>query len=124
MAAAGVLVVVLAALGFWLLGNRTGLAPADDAPPADGKVENHTTPTSGPAPVTRVGEPIGTDKPQAPEAPGSESAPKPPTSEPAAPATADTTAPPLTTTDVAEPEPSEPPSTPPTSAEPPSTAPG
>jgi hypothetical protein len=126
MAAAGVFVVVLAALGFWLLGSRTGSTPAENEPPADGKVQNHTTRTSGPTSVTRVGEPIENDDPAAPQAPGSEPAAKPATSDAAVPVTQDTTAAPITTSDdVAEPEPSEPePSDPPTSEEPPSTPPG
>jgi eukaryotic-like serine/threonine-protein kinase len=122
MAAAGVLVVALAALGFWLLGNHTGGTPSQEQAPADGNAPNHATRTSGPARATPVGEPIEADRTTAPDEPKSRPAPKPNASDVAAPATDDTTAPPVTTTgELEEPVPSDPPSTPPTSNEDPTT---
>jgi eukaryotic-like serine/threonine-protein kinase len=124
MAAAGVLVVALIAAGLWLLGSHNGLTPSQEQAPADGKAPNHSTRTSGPAPVTPVGEPI--DIHQTPPATARTSHPAAPskTSDAAPPAATDDTSPPPTTTTNKVDEPTTSASTePPTTSEAATTAP-
>jgi hypothetical protein len=129
MAAAGVLVVALAAVGLWLLGGHNSVTPAQDRTPAEGNEHSHTTRTSGPAPVAPAGEPVKADQTRSttttPTSRGE--APAAPTSEAVAPAADNTTtappAPPTTTDNAEEPTPSVPTTTPPPTSEAATTAP-
>ncbi|MGH3876974.1 MAG: protein kinase domain-containing protein [Actinophytocola sp.] len=124
LAAAGVLVVALAAVGLWLLGSNHGLTPFQEREPADGKVPNHSTRTSGPAPISPVGEPIDIRETRSNSAPTSRPAQKKTTSEAEAPAaTNDAPAPPITTTNIVDEPTTSVPTDPPTSSEPETTAP-
>jgi eukaryotic-like serine/threonine-protein kinase len=126
LAAAGVLVIALAAAVLWLLGSHNGLTPFQEREPADGKVPNHSKQTPGSDPVTPVGEPIDIRQTPSATAPESRTAPKKTTSEAEAPAETNqtTAAPPITTTNpVEEPTTSAPTEPPPSSDEPETTAP-
>ena len=124
LAAAGVLVVALAAVGLWLLGGHNSMSPFQERAPADGK-PNHSTRTSDGAPVSPVGEPIDVRQSPSATAPKSRPGPTPTNSEAEAPAaTNQTTAPPNTTTNqVDEPPTSDDTTAPPTSSEAETTAP-
>jgi hypothetical protein len=124
MAAAGVLVVALIAAGLWLLGSHNGITPFQEQAPADGNAPKHSTRSSGPAPVTPVGEPIDVHQKPSPTAPTSDPAPTSRISDAAPPAaTNNTNTPPTTTTNkVDEPTTSDTPE-PPTTSEAATTAP-
>jgi len=62
MAAAGVLVVALAAVGLWLLGSQNGTLPTHERAPADGGVHNQTKRPAGADPVAPVGDPVVIDE--------------------------------------------------------------
>jgi serine/threonine protein kinase len=98
MAAAGVLVVALIAVGLGLLGSQNSITPSQEQAPADGNAPNHVTRTSGHAPVTPVGEPIDVHQTSSATAPTSHAAPAPAASDTAAPAATDNTNTPPTTT--------------------------
>ena len=117
LAAVGVLVVALAAAGLWLLGGHTSMTPPREQAPADGKVPNHTTRTSGPGPITPAGEPIDAHETPSATAPTTRQAPKaPPSDVPAATATDQVaTPPPIPTNTVDEPPTSDTTAPPPSS---------
>jgi cytoskeletal protein RodZ len=122
MAAAGVLVVALIAVGLWLLGSHNSFTPSQERAPADGNAPNHTTRTSGPTPVTPVGEPI--DGHHTPSATAPTSHPTRTTSDAAPPAATDNTnTPPTTTTNKVDEPPTSATSEPPTTSDAATTAP-
>jgi eukaryotic-like serine/threonine-protein kinase len=118
LAAAGVLVVALAAVGLWLLGSQNGTLPHERGP-ADGGVHNHTKRPAGSDPVAPVGDPVAIDETRSSEHP----APRRPAAKPghseAKPAPGeDEATPPEPTSDVVpEPTASVPTTEPPTSSE-------
>jgi eukaryotic-like serine/threonine-protein kinase len=128
LAAAGVLVVALAAVSLWLLGSQNGTLPTHERAPADGGVHNHTKRPAGSAPVTPVGEPIAADKTRQADKPSKSHRGAPKGDHEAAkqpPANGDTAPAPVTTPEEpTEPTTSAPPTSEPTSSEAAPTAPG
>jgi serine/threonine protein kinase len=117
MAAAGVFVVALIAVGLWLLGSRDNLIPAKEQTPSNEPGHSDTVPAPGPAPASgavapaNAGEPTGNAKAPAPGTDQPNTAPTSAAETP--PPTTGTTAPPVTTTENAA-EPTEDTTPPPT----------
>jgi eukaryotic-like serine/threonine-protein kinase len=124
LAAVGVLVVALVAVGLWLLGGRGSVIPAEERAPADGTGNSTTAPPRENAPVVPVGEPADLDEAPATGTRTSRTTATTPPADAPNPTTADTTTPqPTTTGDALEPTAPVPTTTPPPSTEETTTAP-